>query len=74
VAYLLKPQYEQGPEARQWLAEQFEWEDCAECGRGARGHVAVEAGMGPFALCWPTARTRELSPTQLQVFTKESSS
>lgn len=40
--------------AKQWLKELFEYENCPECGRGARGHTAVPFMFGNwFARCNP---------------------
>lgn len=37
--------------ANEWLSEQFEFEWCAECGRGAAGHTAIPFMGNWFARC-----------------------
>lgn len=66
--YIPKPEYRQTPAARRFIREFFEWENCGECHRGARGHIAVDAAMGPFALCRPRPGDT-LSPMQKSAFT-----
>ena len=72
--YVLRPSFAaaESATAKVWLRQQFEFENCGECHRGERGHVAVMGGMGPFALCKPSARTTELSPMQKRAFKRRS--
>jgi len=55
-----------------WLRDTFEFENCEECHRGERAHACVDIGLGPFAVCRPTRRTRELSPMQRLAFQESS--
>ena len=68
ATYVPKPPFQQTPAGRRWIRKQFEWENCDECLRGARGHIAILAGMGPFALCRPRPGEK-LSPMQKKAFT-----
>lgn len=68
MAYVLKPAFKQTPAARRFVRKFFEWENCGECKRGARGHVAVDAALGPFALCNPK-KGDTLSIMQKKAFT-----
>ena len=36
---------------QEWLKEQFEFENCEECGFGEEFHEVVEVLGNPFALC-----------------------
>ena len=36
---------------KDWMKEQFEFENCDECGRGAEGHEGVVFLGNPFAVC-----------------------
>ena len=40
----------------QWLRQQFQYENCAECRRGARSHSAVPLLGNWFAYCKPVCR------------------
>lgn len=42
---------EQGRTGYQFMLELFEYENCEECGKGARAHVAVPFFGGFFARC-----------------------
>ena len=35
----------------QWARELFYWENCAECGKGVRGHLPAGVMGNWFALC-----------------------
>ena len=49
-----------------WLEEQFECENCSECGQGAEGHIAIPLYFGHYwghKIIW-FARCKEI---QVQV-------